>query len=77
MDIVRIIRQDENSWNMLFAGRLGRLLPPGQKFARAQQPGDIIWISADATLDRIAGISCEDKEFFALDDARLVRQLKR
>ena len=56
MDIVRIIRQNENSWNSLFTGKLEILLPPEQRFACVQEPQNIVWISADATMDRIAGI---------------------
>ena len=77
MDIIRIIRRNGDSWNMLFTGELERLLPIDQRFARALHPGNIMWISADATLDRIAGIRWGDKEFFALDAARLVRPFKR
>ena len=77
MDIVRIIRRTPSSWDKLSTGRLGRLLPPEQRFACPQQPEDIVWISADATLNRIAGISWEDNEFFVFDADRLVRQFKR
>lgn len=39
-------------------------------------PGNIAWISDDATIDRIDGVIWEDERFFLLDAARLVRQLK-
>ena len=77
MDIIRIIRRNEISWSSLFVGQLERLLPPEQRFACAQRPANIAWISAGATLGRIAGISWEDKEVFVFDAARLVRQFKR
>ena len=77
MDIIRIIRRTPSSWDKLPTGRLGRLLPPEQRFACPQQPEDIEWISADATLNRIAGISWEDSEFFVFDADRSVRQFKR
>ena len=50
MDIVRIIRRNENSCNTPFAGNLAWLLPPEQRFACAQKPENIVWISGDATL---------------------------
>ena len=77
MGIARIIRQNERSWGSLFMGKLGRLLPPEQRFSCIQEPLNIVWISADATLDRIAVICWEDMEFYALGAASSVRQFKR
>ena len=77
MDVVRIIRQNESSWSSLFIGELGRLLPHEQRFACAQEPRNIAWISSNATLGRIAGICWEGMGFFALGAAVLVRQFER
>ena len=77
MDTIRIILTDWHNWRKLLTWTSGRLLPPEQRSACAQQPGDIAWISSDATLERIACISWEDEEYCAMDDARLVRQFKR
>ena len=77
MDVIRIIRMNDESWRSLFTGTLERLLPPEQRFACEQHPDDIVWISADATLERVAGICWEDKEFFTLDAESLVRPFKR
>ena len=65
MDIVRIIRRTESSWGDLFTGKLERLLPPEQRFACLQQPQNIVWISADATLGKIAGVSWGAESFLS------------
>ena len=58
-------------------GSLERLLPPEQRFACQNYPGEAIWTSGDATLDTIAGISWADKQFFVLGAPPLVRPFKR
>ena len=77
MKVLMFLRKDEKKWAEIFRGKLGRLLPDEQRFACPQYPHNVIWVSGDATLHTIAGVSWFDKEYFVTDAPPLVRELKR
>ena len=55
----------------------GEIIPTEKRFARLQYPQNVVWVSGDATLNTIAGVSWFDKEYFVLDAPPLVREMKR
>ena len=64
MDLIWVFHQDEREWRKLFMGKLVRLLPPEERLPIPSQRENAIWLSVDATLSYVAGISWKDKEAF-------------
>ena len=54
-----------------------RLLPPGEGLPRLEEAGSYVWISTDATLTRISGISWGDYEYLVENPVVLGRPFLR
>ena len=77
VEVIRTIRKCEKKWALLFCGSLERLLPPEQRFACHEYPDRVVWMSGDATLETVAGVSWSDKQFFVFRAAPLVVPFRR
>ena len=77
MKVLICLRKDGRKWADIFKGSLERLLPAEQRFARHQYPQNVIWVSGDATLNTVAGVSWFGREYFVCDAPPLIREMKR
>ena len=66
MGVIETCTKEESSWRALFHGSLFRLLPPHERLALKMEVRPFVWITVDATLDYIAGVSWHDHECFRL-----------
>ena len=60
-------------WEALFHGSLFRLLPLAGRLSLKMEVRLSIWITVDATLDYLSGISWYDREFFRISTEEVVR----
>ena len=70
MSVIETCMSNETEWKDLFKGSLLRLLPLHYHLALKMEVRPFIWVTVDATLQWISGISWHDREFFrmSLDD---------
>ena len=70
MSVIETCMSNEVNWGNLFKGSLLRLLPLAYRMSLKMEVQPFIWVTVDATLEWISGISWHDREFFrmSIDD---------
>ena len=66
MSVIETCIAEDCSWRSLLRGSLFRLLPLHGRLALKMEVRPFVWITVDATLDFIAGLSWRDHECFRL-----------
>ena len=74
MDVIETCMKVDTDWETLFHWSLLRLLPLAQRLSLKMEGQLFIWITVDATLDFISGISWRGREFFRISIVDLVRE---
>ena len=65
-ELIQDCCHSEEAWGSLCMGKLARFLIPEERLSIATERASSIWISGDATLDWMAGISWKDRQFFRI-----------
>ena len=66
MDFIKGFHSVEEEWRKLFTGSLVRLLSPEERLSIRSERERTVWVTTDATLEYIAGISWMGKEAFRM-----------
>ena len=64
MEVVETHIPTESAWRALFEGQMIRMIKPEERLSLKLEKGVSVWISVDATMEWISGVSWNGRQFF-------------